>query len=191
MPTTKKSLLKTAVDSKYDMYAGQYSKIKGEKIVLTIDVEDKGQDVTYFVVEFYLDYALGYVLNSGNYQNKVWRGQCILSGKPKKGAYLLFSEAPGKEVRRFKYKITNIQEWPLQLYHLHTLNYDYDDYSDAVVAAYSEQDAKTISYGMYPIDEGDSTHRFLTDKDLKIDLLSDTLAETVKRGKVCASFHAG
>lgn len=143
MATTKKIV--KAEKNSFDMYAN-LSNIKGDKIVLTIDVQDNGQDVTWFVIEFYPDYKLGYVLSSGSYQKNIWRGKCVLSGKPKRGQKLLLSEAPGKAVIQLKHKITEIQEWPLHLYMLTAPaeNLQYGDIEAVVTAAYSRKDALTI-----------------------------------------------
>lgn len=182
--TSAKSPNKRKEKNSFDMYAGDASNIKGDKIVFTIDVEDKGQDVNYFVIEYYPDYVLGYVTSAGPYHNGLYKGKCVLSGKPKKNGYLLFSDAPGKDVTRLKYKITQIQEWPLQLYKLSIPKDEdrYDYYDSVIVAAYSEKDAKTIPPQVHDTD-------FLAEPGLKVQLIG-TPEEGAVRGVVMASFNA-
>jgi hypothetical protein len=65
---------------------------------------------------------------------------------------------------------------------------DWDTYSDAVVCAKTADDARTIHPSGEPWEKG---HGWTSDpKEVKVKLLG-TAARGVKRGVVCASFHAG
>lgn len=83
-------------------------------------------------------------------------------------------------------------------------NNNYDTYSDAVVAAVSEEDAKTIHPGSsekkLPAGPEDAENNW-TDYYDYVDWVRDTkdvravligkAADGIERGTICASFHAG
>lgn len=85
----------------------------------------------------------------------------------------------------------------LKLYHIsQEVHNDYDTYSDCVVAAKDEADARMISPDGGDLDphaksEPYSFHSWATDpKDVTAVYIGEA-APDIERGVICASFHAG
>lgn len=77
-------------------------------MIANIHFEDNGQDVQMFTVSFYPDFKFGEVI-SADMQNSVWKGFCVLSGKPKKGDLITISKGPKEEVIQFKHKVIKME----------------------------------------------------------------------------------
>ena len=87
----------------------------------------------------------------------------------------------------------------LHLYRIsQNVNNDYDTYDSAVVAAFSECDARSIhpdGYAEVVPEMEDSSNGYLLyawclRKDVKVEYIGEA-ASDVKRGVVCSSFNAG
>lgn len=70
------------------------------------------------------------------------------------------------------------------------VNTGYDTYSDAVVCANSEQEARLIHPDGYSKVKADSYDPWCDASDVKVEYIGEA-DKSIKEGVICASFHAG